>query len=223
MIDIKQGDNVDLIKELKDESIDAIITDPPYGINKAGILNDDSLEAYYKMLPECYRVLKNDSVFATFASIKRLPEFFMNNPFDYKWQYIVYINNGMVWDDLGANRYMPVLIFQKGKPKIKSMLDVYECSTSVKQCDTRVHPTQKRLDVLLKLVNAITKIGDTILDPFMGSGTTGVASLSLRRNFIGYELDKTYFERAKERLENTNVVINKNGKNGLEEFEVEND
>ena len=83
------GDCSELIKELPDESIDNIITDPPYGLNKEGISNDYNLGTFYNILPDCYRVLKRDSFFITFFSTKFLPKLFENNPFSYFWQFVL--------------------------------------------------------------------------------------------------------------------------------------
>ncbi|WP_288989399.1 site-specific DNA-methyltransferase [uncultured Pseudoalteromonas sp.] len=62
------------------------------------------------------------------------------------------------------------------------------------------HPTQKPVNLMEWLINSYTKKGDTVLDFCMGSGTTGVAAKKLNRNFIGIELEKNYFEAAKERI-----------------------
>ena len=62
------------------------------------------------------------------------------------------------------------------------------------------HPTQKPLPLITELVNLFSFDGDTVLDPFMGSGTTGVACAKLGRKFIGIEIDKGYFEIACERI-----------------------
>lgn len=67
--------------------------------------------------------------------------------------------------------------------------------------DRVAHPTQKAEDVMRWCIEQFSKPGDTILDPFMGSGTTGVACKNLGRNFIGIELDPEYFRIAKERVE----------------------
>lgn len=64
----------------------------------------------------------------------------------------------------------------------------------------RIHPTQKPVALLELLINSYSNIGETILDPFMGSGSTGVASKKLERNFIGVELDKETFNLAKSRI-----------------------
>ena len=65
-----------------------------------------------------------------------------------------------------------------------------------------IHPTVKPLKLMSYLVTIGSRPGDTILDPFMGSGTTGVASKILHRNFIGFEIEGKYFEIAQQRIEN---------------------
>src|SRR3989338_805042 len=90
------GDALKLIKRIPNNSVDIIITDPPYGVEKEGIKNSASLETFYKILPECKRVLKQNSFFITFFSTKRLPELFVNNPFRYFWQFVLYCPGGSV-------------------------------------------------------------------------------------------------------------------------------
>lgn len=68
--------------------------------------------------------------------------------------------------------------------------------------DKQVHPAQKPIMMIERLILLSSNEGDTILDPFIGSGTTGVACKNLNRDFIGIELDKKYFEIAKDRIEN---------------------
>ena len=63
----------------------------------------------------------------------------------------------------------------------------------------RYHPAEKNLDMIKRLIEVSTNEGDVVLDPFMGSGTTGVACKELNRDFIGFELDKNYFQLAKRR------------------------
>lgn len=63
-----------------------------------------------------------------------------------------------------------------------------------------VHPTQKPVRVMQWCIGLISKPGDTILDPYMGSGTTGVAAIKMGRNFIGIERDKQYFAIAEKRI-----------------------
>ncbi len=62
------------------------------------------------------------------------------------------------------------------------------------------HPTQKSLDLMEKIISIHTNPNDIVLDPFMGSGTTGLARKRLERKFIGIESEKEYFQIAKKRL-----------------------
>lgn len=70
-----------------------------------------------------------------------------------------------------------------------------------------IHPTQKPLDLIEYLIKTYTIEGDLVLDNCMGSGTTGVACKHLNRDFIGIELDKNYFDLAKQRIETTTFPI----------------
>lgn len=63
------------------------------------------------------------------------------------------------------------------------------------------HPTQKPLDLLHRIVTASTNPGDVIVDPFSGSGTTGVAAVGLGRHYVGIDLDRTYLDLARRRME----------------------
>lgn len=68
------------------------------------------------------------------------------------------------------------------------------------------HPTQKPVEMMEYLIKTYTNEGDTVLDNTMGSGTTGVACMNNRRNFIGIEMEEKYFNIAKDRIESTNPL-----------------
>ncbi len=74
-------------------------------------------------------------------------------------------------------------------PKVRQHKDIFNS-----------HPTLKPVELMEHLVKLVTFRGQTVLDPFMGSGSTGIAALKLHRDFVGYELDKNYFEITKKRL-----------------------
>ncbi len=73
--------------------------------------------------------------------------------------------------------------------------------------DFNYHPTLKPVDLMHHLVKLITFDKQTVLDPFMGSGSTGLACLKLKRNFIGYELDNGYFKIAETRLKKEKTIV----------------
>lgn len=199
--------NIDCFEGFKiipDKSIDIILTDPPYGLNKMGIKNDNDLSIFYECLPECYRVLKDNSFFITFFSIKFLPAIFKNNPFQYFWSFILHCPNGRVMSPIGFTKYMICMVFKKGNPKmIKKGKDIF-LDTPGKMIEPDEgfinHPTPKPKTFIKELLALFSKEKDLVLDPFVGSGSTAVACKQLKRNFIGFEINKQYCELAKNRL-----------------------
>jgi site-specific DNA-methyltransferase (adenine-specific) len=71
----------------------------------------------------------------------------------------------------------------------------------------RNHPNEKPIDIMKRLMMLLTDEGDTIIDPFMGSGTTGVACVQTGRNFIGIEIDPTYYAIAEKRIAQAQLQI----------------
>jgi len=89
------------------------------------------------------------------------------------------------------------LIYRRGK----QMRSVWSIPSTPKREKTHgAHPTQKPFEVLRRLISMCSNEGDLVLDPFCGSGTTGVACVLLKRNFIGIDLDKNYLELTSKRM-----------------------
>lgn len=201
---IKEIDCIKGIKQLKSEVIDLILTDPPYGLNKKGIKNDESLELFYKILPEAFRVLKKDSFFITFFSTKFLPKAFENNPFKYFWQFVLYCPNGSVGTPIGYGKYMVILVFKKGNPKVTKMNKDIFLDTPGRMVEPSEgfinHPTPKPTKLIKELLVMFSKEDDLVLDPFIGSGSTAVACKELKRNYLGFEINKDFILLARKRL-----------------------
>ncbi len=224
-IKLYNKDCLEVLKEISDKSIDLVITDPPYrtisgGRNDdlsrrkynspTGILakndgrmfqhNDISFESW---IPEIYRVLKDNSDF-----------YCMTNALNLFKLYNVCINSGfkfhnlLVWEKNNATPnkwYMKnceyVLYFYKGFAKPINN----KGSKTVHKFDNvkiKNHPTEKPCSLMEFYVINSSEEGALVLDPFMGSGSTGLACKNTNRNFIGIELDEIYFNIAKERIEN---------------------
>lgn len=198
------GDCLKLIKKLPEKSIDGVITDPPYGLSKKDIQNDNDLTTFYKVLPECYRVLKDNSFFVTFFSTKFLPKLFENNPFAYFWQIVLFCPEGRVKSPIGFTKYMSCFIFKKGNAKtVRWNKDIFKDTPGKKvEPDEGYidHPTPKPKHFIKEILNMFTRVGDLILDPFVGSGSTALACLQLNRRFIGFEIKEKYCEIALDRL-----------------------
>ncbi len=199
--------NIDCIKgfkQIENESVDLILTDPPYGLNTNGISNDTNLDSFYSILPECNRVLKKDAFFITFFSTKFLPLAFQNNPFQYFWNFILYCPNGQVNSPIGYTKYMSCIVFKKGNPKmIKRSKDIFvDTPGRMVEPDEGFidHPTPKPKTFIMEILKMFSKEDDIILDPFIGSGATAVACKLINRNFIGFEIDKKYCQLSLKRL-----------------------
>lgn len=223
MIDLRHGDCLELMKDIPDKSVDMILTDPPYktitggdsnGANSTrpkGMLcgnrklfthqNDIKIADW---LPEIYRVLKEGSHCYIFTNSLNLRE--MLNEADkcgFK------LHNLLVWEKNNctpSQYYMKnceyVLFLRKGKAKwikdIGGSKTVHHFNNII---GNKVHPTEKPVDLLGFYIENSSEENDTVLDPFIGAGSTGIACLNTNRNFIGIELDDNYFSIAKDRIE----------------------
>lgn len=201
------GDALELIKLIPDESIDLIFTDPPYGLGKREIKDEANLNLFYRILKECYRVLKPNGFFITFFSTKYLPQLFQNNPFTYFWQFILYCPQGQVVSPIGLTKYMSCFVFKKGNPKIvhKGVDIIIDTPSKMVEPDEGYidHPTPKPKHFIKALLKMFSKEGDLVLDPFIGSGSTAVACVQLNRRFIGFEINPQYCELARQRIKNS--------------------
>lgn len=117
------------------------------------------------------------------------------------------VNQCLVWDKrhfgMGAywrNQHENVVFASNGMPKEMrdhGMGSVLLCPTV--SSSARVHPTEKPVDLLVSIIDAVP--GDLIFDPFMGSGSTGVAAVKCGRKFVGCEINPHHFETACRRIE----------------------
>lgn len=201
---IQNIDCLEGMKLLPDNSIDLIFTDPPYGLNKIGIKNDNNLDLFYSILSDSRRVLKDNAFLITFFSTKFLPDIFKNNPFQYFWNFVLYCPNGRVMSPIGFTKYMSCVVFKKGNPKIiKKGKDIFT-DTPGKMVEPDEgfinHPTPKPKTFIKELLVMFSKENDIILDPFIGSGSTAVACKQLKRNYIGFEISPEYCKLAINRL-----------------------
>lgn len=215
MIDLRHGDCLELMKGIPDGSIDMILTDPPYGISlkpqrassnwkNTKVINDNNLDWLPCFVKESYRVLRKDSVMFFFVSWQTIDKV---KP---KIEDYFEVKNVIVWDKdwfgLG-NNFRPnhefIILASKGKYKTKSknlsnILKFRRVAPMKLQ-----HSCEKPVALLELLIEESVEEKSVVLDPFMGSGTTGVACKNLNRNFIGYELDEHYFEIATNRINKT--------------------
>ena len=207
-----QGDCLEEMKNIEDNSIDMVLTDPPYGmsfqsnyrnVKHKTIDNDSSLEWVEGFAKQCYRVAKNNTAHYVFCSWHFMDVFKQAFEKHFKIKnMLVWVKNNTGMGDLKGNfapKHELILFMHKGRKLYngKRVPNILEYSKT----SNKLHPTEKPVDMLEFMLAKFSGEGDLVLDPFMGSGSTGVACVNTNRNFIGIELDEGYFNIAKERIE----------------------
>ena len=220
-------DCIELMKKMESESIDLIVTDPPYKTTKRGGTgnsggmckkkefsdgkggfkhNDVPIKVF---VPELYRVLKEGSHCYIMTNHVNLQEM-LNTCTESGFHFIkclIWDKGNKIMGQCYMSQFEYILFLRKGKHK-----KINNCGTSdilsIPNKKTKdengknLHDTEKPVNLMKILVENSSNESDLVLDPFMGIGSTGVACLNTNRRFIGIELDEKYFNIAKERLEN---------------------
>jgi DNA modification methylase len=239
-------DCLQYLSTLQDNSVDMVLTDPPYFIGYDGGKGWDSvwdsekeyLDWCYLWSKECIRVLKPNGILVVWGTLKT--DTFLKYKLFLSEQPEMQSQNEIIWAyNWGgrtktnfARKHEYAWVYSKGtsftfnaedvkverkmKKNIRTGEDfatgtiptcIWEKNNHTASKDfIGWHPTTKNLDILERLIKAYTNPGDTVLDIFLGSGSTVIAGLRSGRNVIGCELDKEYFDLMQVRI--TNEVNN---------------
>lgn len=230
-MELYNGDCLEILKQIKDKSVDLIITDPPYDVattggggtintvkklnqslkdlDNANISNGYDIELYNM---EFVRVMKTINIYIWCNKVQ-IPDYFnfYVNKLKCKFDILCWHKGNAL--PTYANKYLSdteyCLYFRNGgwcfPEGYEDAKTFYIAPINTKDKNIYKHPTIKPLDFTKKLVRNSSKKDDIVLDPFMGSGTTGQACKELERDFIGIEISKEYFKIAKNRIENTKI------------------
>ena len=223
-IKLINGNCLDTLKNIPNESIDLIVTDPPYPTtsrgnagNSGGMLQKDinkkgKVFTYNNInckeyAPEFYRLLKDGSHCYVMTNHINLIDM-LNTFTDVGFHFIkslIWNKGNKIMGQYYMSQYEYILFFRKGKGK-----KINNCGTSdilsisnkkTKDKDGKnIHDTEKPVELMEVLVNNSSQENELVLDPFMGVGSTGIACIKNNRNFIGIEIDENYFTIAKERM-----------------------
>jgi DNA modification methylase len=200
-----RGDCISVMQSWESNSVQFILTDPPYLVSYRdrlgrSIENDKQGDWLPTAFKEMYRVLEQNRFCISFYGWHKVDLFFdawkkagfrvighLTFPKRYtsKTQYVRY-------------QHESAYLLAKGNPQIPDYVigDVLDWTYS----GNKLHPTQKPIGILLPLIKSFSKLGDVVLDPFAGSGSTCVAAKAMGRNYLGIELDKNYHALATNRL-----------------------
>ncbi len=223
------------MRELPDESIDLILTDPPYGLTAC---KWDKPVSLTRLWQEYRRIIKKHGAIVIFGKEPFTSELIMSNKscFKHKW----------VWDKRQSGsfqlaKYMPlqitedILVFTSNGEKVnyypqmrkgeyrkrggakatnkamgkgfnagfQNYSDEYYPTNLLQfssQRKNRLHPTEKPIALLEYLIKTYSRESETVLDSFLGSGSTAIACIKTKRNYIGYELESEYCSIAERRI-----------------------
>lgn len=225
-IELLQGDCLEKLKDIPSESIDFVLTDPPYNIsvkNNFKTMGRNGIDfgewdkgfnqlSYLPLLASKVKKGGHIIIFNSINNFGAIIDELTKYHFDFKNTIIWAKNNPMPRNRdrrLINSTELAILLTKKGakwtfnRTNEKYNRDIF--TYPVVMGKQRIHPTQKPVKLLEDLITIFSNENDTVLDCFMGSGSTGVACKHLNRNFIGIELDKEYFNKAKERIEDESL------------------
>lgn len=198
-------DCLNVLPDFPPNSVDLVLTDPPYLVNYRdrmgrAIAGDQTGEWLKPAFSELYRVLKPGRFCVSFYGWNRIDEFFA------AWRaagfrpvgHLVWVKSYASSRGILAYKHEMAYLLAKGqtvRPR-NPLADVLAWNYT----GNRLHPTQKPVPSLKPVIEALTRPGDIVLDPFCGSGSTLLAAKILGRRYIGIELSKEYAESATRRV-----------------------
>lgn len=202
------ADCMDILPML--ETVDAVITDPPYGVGFTGTTTKHHVKdrigyASFDDTPENIR----DEIIPRLCEAMKLARRTVFTPgTKCAHLYPRPDGEGVIWYPSGANTgpwgfitHQPIYYYGKCPYLATGRGSRPTGFSSTETAEKNGHPCPKPIGVMRWLVNRISNPCEIILDPFMGSGTTGVASIQLGRKFIGIEKDPKYFDIACQRID----------------------
>ena len=235
-IELWQGDCLEIMKDIPDKSVDLVITDPPYLHVKGGMkskkyntgtwkadsdmvtgMSDFGEAEIFNFLDTVIPKMKKVNMYI-FCSKLQLIYYFKYISMNKKLKYDL-----LVWDKvkytMKSSKFYTsdieyvVRIYQAGVSLHKVLTEDGTKSDINHYMKRQAHPqprgehgTMKPVNLIENFIRVASDEHDVVLDPFVGSGTTGVACKNLGRKFIGIELDKDYFNIAKERIESVGEI-----------------
>ncbi len=198
MSDVKLylGDCLEILPTLAAGSVDAVITDPPYGIKiiSAGGRGMNGWRDF-RADGEWDKIRPRKEVFDLMLKLGKVVIVWGGNYFT---DYLPPTQQWLIWDK--GQRDFSLADGEMAWSSQDKAMRIFSYPRAAMLKENGLHPTQKPIALMRWCIDLSTKRGDTVLDPFMGSGTTGVACVQTGRNFIGIEINENYFKIAEKRI-----------------------
>ena len=230
---IYNKDVLELMKTMSDESIDLIVTDPPYKVtargnagNSGGMMQDElSMQGKIfkhndikpsEYIPEFYRLLKDGShcyIMTNHVNLHEMLNVAKESGFHFI-KSLVWNKGNKIMGQYYMSQFEYILFFRKGRGKkinkcgTADILEIPNKKTKGED-GKNIHDTEKPVELMKVLIENSSNIDEVVFEPFMGVGFTIMACVELHRRYVGCEIDEKYYNIAKTRIENTiNSVSN---------------
>ena len=184
MFTLHNGDCLEYMKTLPDKAFDCVITDPPYGVGYSyarlglGQMEWDNAPASPEQIKEILRISKYQIIWGgNYFELPPTPCF-------------------LIWDKVQPEDFSSSMV-EMAWTNFETSAKLYRRRVVGYK---KVHPAMKPIELMRWCIENYTSQGETIFDPFMGSGTTGVACVEYGRDFTGCELSPEYFAIAEKRI-----------------------
>lgn len=250
MVQLFNEDCFERMKQMSDNSVSLIVTDPPYGINFKGVTSNtdwdnlDYSKFLIKFLTEAKRILTDDGTLWMFCGRTKILEVFdaiqkvglrcnlenwltyarakgrgSKNKLKSQAEEVLHITKSskFTWRSIEYLREVVAPYVKDGKPRgwfldqntgqrvrwsgVGNVL-AFSSPFHINKFEKQIHSTQKPMLLFTELIMLSSKPGDTVFDPFAGSGASGVAADACGRNWIGCELDEEMYNKSKNWLDN---------------------
>jgi site-specific DNA-methyltransferase (adenine-specific) len=223
--ELYNGDSIKLLNRINDNSVDLIVTDPPYkttsrgcagnsggmlqkDINKKGQVFDDNNLTIEDWIHQLYRVLKPTGHCYIMTNHKNLYKYLKSTrEAGFKFiKNIIWDKGNKIMGQYYMSQYEYILFLRKGAGKMInncSTPDILSISNKKHKFDNggNWHDTEKPVDLMNILIKNSSQEGDVVLDPFMGVGAVPLSATKNNRKYIGIEINNGYYEIAKKRLQ----------------------
>lgn len=136
-------------------------------------------------------LIEKAPIVAVTPGIGAIPGFFRQTTLPYQWSMACWIKNGMTRGALGFGNWVLIALFSRDSLH-RNAQDHFETTVSPQTTQDTTHPTRKPSGILIHLLNLFTAEGETVIDPFLGSGTTLIAAEVTKRRCVGGEIDPAY-------------------------------
>jgi adenine-specific DNA-methyltransferase len=200
------GDCIEVMQEMPEASVDLILTDPPYLVgyqsrDGRSVANDNRSEWVMPAFRQMYRVLKPNRFLLCFYGWNKVDRFFRawRSAGFYPVGHLIWVKHYASNQGFVRYRHESAYLLAKGRPEYPRVVlsDVLEWQYT----GDEHHPTQKPVLALVPPILAFSQVGEIVLDPFIGSGSTAIAARILNRRWIGIEIDLTCAKQAQERVQ----------------------